>query len=181
MSYGVRRHPFALTTLGEIIDVLNTCRTTAAAADMVRPLAHHPLAVATVGPQAAAADTADLPQAHMAQRPQCVHDSLLRALAEADPPLTPPRRMLAASLLLEGIADHRPALIPSMCLIRCVWDGERCSDTGDLFVVRLWNWFQTVDTDRSNAITAPELGAWCAIVGRAVARRLTGGVLQSEL
>ncbi|KAF8176919.1 hypothetical protein BJ912DRAFT_857223 [Pholiota molesta] len=44
-----------------------------------------------------------------------------------------------------------------MCLIRCVWDGEQCSDTGDLFVVRLWNWFQTVDTDRSNAITAPEL------------------------
>jgi len=29
----------------------------------------------------------------------------------------------------------------------------------DLLCYRLWNWFSAVDTDRSGAITAPELGA----------------------
>lgn len=117
MSYGVCRHNFALAPLGEMINVLNTCRTTAAAAaDTVLLLAHHPLAVATVAPQVSAVDTADLQQAHMAQRPRWVHDSLLQAHAEADPLLNP-RHMLVVSLLLEPIADHRPELIPSMCLI----------------------------------------------------------------
>lgn len=27
------------------------------------------------------------------------------------------------------------------------------------FLIRLWSWFSSVDTDRSGAITAPELGA----------------------